>query len=145
MVDEEFHRKFIDLTEYDYPIKNPIDIYVREKETNKDIKLACYRYPVPDHIETKGVVYYSQGYIQYTGREAFVARAFAENGYEYIGFDQRGTGYSEGRRFHMESLDQLVSDTIIATDALDKYLDLKVPRFGMGFCIGAPVTAISHV
>ena len=38
----------------------------------------------------------------YTGRYAYYAKYFAEQGYDFVGFDFRGFGKSEGMRGHIE-------------------------------------------
>lgn len=47
---------------------------------------------------------------EHSGRYDEVAQAFAENGFRFVAYDQRGHGLSSGRRCDCESLDQLCHD-----------------------------------
>ena len=46
-----------------------------------------YRYPVPHGTDRKGIVFYVHGFGCYCEKYAYIAKVFAEAGYEFIGFD----------------------------------------------------------
>ena len=48
-----------------YTEYNPVDVIV--KDDNKDIKLATYRYHVPEGAEKKGVLFFVHGFGDYCG------------------------------------------------------------------------------
>ena len=50
------------------------------------------------------------GYGCCNARHAYLAKIFAENGYEFCGIDQLGFGLSAGTRGRVESLDVIKND-----------------------------------
>ena len=60
--------------------------------------------------ERKGIVLFVHGYGCCTTRHAFLARHFAQNGYEFCGIDQLGFGLSGGQRGRVENIDVLKND-----------------------------------
>jgi acylglycerol lipase len=79
---------------------NPIEL--KSKSGNKEYKLENYRYPSQTG-DRKGIIYFIHGFGDYCGRYAYFAKQFAEHGYDFVGFDQRGFGRSEGPRGIFES------------------------------------------
>ena len=66
-----------------------------------------------------------------------LAKNFADNGFEVVAFDLRGHGKSEGKRALIDSNEEYCSDLKMFVVAVEeKYKDLKVPRFGLGFSMG---------
>lgn len=65
---------------------------------NDDVKIANYRFTVPDGIQRKGIIFYVHNYGTCTKNYAYLAESFADQGYEFCGIDQRGFGESEGQR-----------------------------------------------
>ena len=64
---------------FDYPVQDPVQMEVKDVIGNKDLKLKCYGWPAyfkmdcldePKFGETgsKGVVFYSHGWSDYSGR-----------------------------------------------------------------------------
>ena len=93
--EEEYQRKVIHFKNYSFPEVNPINFISKNGKTQA--KLANYRYPSQTG-ERKGIILFVHGYGDYCGRYAYFAKYFAENGYDLVGIDQRGFGYSEGER-----------------------------------------------
>ena len=61
-------------------------------------RLHTYRYPVDNPSERKAIVYYLHGYGGHSGKMAFLGKALAENGFEFLAYDFRGFGKSQGKR-----------------------------------------------
>ena len=57
-----------------------------------------------------GIVTFVHGFGDYSGRYAYLAKEFAAKGYEFHTMDQRGNGFSEGRKAVLESEKVFVSD-----------------------------------
>ena len=74
----------------------------------KQIKLKAYRYPPKDY--RKGVVFYVHGYGSYANVNGMLARCLAENNYEVFAMDQRGFGYSDGKRAVVENKEDVYND-----------------------------------
>lgn len=55
-----------------------------------------YRYPVPQGVERKGVIFFLHGYGSYCEHISHFFKMFAEKGYESFALDQRGFGNSGG-------------------------------------------------
>jgi hypothetical protein len=104
----EFERKFIDFRDqrYKFPEINPIDLQMPDLHSeSKMVRLANYRWPCERPSERKGIIQYIHGYGDYSERMGFFANQFALNGYDFVCMDQRGYGYSGGRRGIIESLE----------------------------------------
>lgn len=76
-------------------MKSPID----------GITLHNYRYPAKNNQAPKCVIVYFHSWGSYVGREAHVAKAYADQGYDFIGVDYRGFGKSGGPKGVVKSLD----------------------------------------
>lgn len=84
--------------------------------------LQTYRYPVPNGVQRKGIVFYIHGFGAYSEHTAFIFKAFAEKGYEAFAMDQRGFGYSGGQRGLFESSDVVYSDLyLFISKAIQQY------------------------
>ena len=59
------------------------------------------------------------GFGDYTGRFAYYAKPFAENGYDFVGMDMRGFGRSEGRRGIVESKEIIMDDFLTYTERMN--------------------------
>lgn len=57
------------------------------KSDGRDVKIANYRYPSANQNEKKGIIYFVHGYGDYCGRYAYLAKYFAEAGYDFVGMD----------------------------------------------------------
>ena len=74
------------------------------------IKLKTYREPSAlDRI--RAVVAFFHGMCSHTNEGSHIAKELAKNGYEVVGFDQRGFGKSEGRRGFIRSFETLLVDS----------------------------------
>lgn len=60
------------------------------------------------------------GYGDYTARYAYFAKYFSNAGYDFVGLDQRGFGYSEGRRGIIESEDYFIEDQLKHIELIEK-------------------------
>lgn len=98
--EENMKKKYIDFNEIKFPEINPIDFKLNDK--GNEVKIANYRYPNQAQ-ERKGIIIFLHGYGDYCGRYAYLAKAFAENGYDFVGIDQKGFGHSEGSRGMFDS------------------------------------------
>lgn len=88
---------------------NFVDLEV--KEGSNSIRLANYRLRASSGPK-KGTVFFIHGITDYAGRYGFLARKFADEGYDFVCMDQRGHGRSEGMRGYFESIEDLVQDTM---------------------------------
>ncbi|TNV76998.1 hypothetical protein FGO68_gene15358 [Halteria grandinella] len=128
-----FTKQFIDYRAIPFPQLNPIPIIV--KQSGKDITLANYRYPCKGR--RKGIVYFVHGYSEYVGRYGYLAKYFSEAGYDFVGIDQRGFGYSQGIRGYIESEEIHIQDILAHIDKVDEvYGGKDVPKFIMGYSFG---------
>lgn len=105
---QHFKHKYIDYTSVAFPEINPVELVSADKR----FRLANYRYPATASKERKGIIYFIHGYGEYVRRYAYFGQVFAENGYDFVGIDQRGFGYSEGERGMIER-EQLTIEDII--------------------------------
>jgi len=136
--EEEFKRKFIDFKGTTFPEINPIEI--NSKSGNKEYKLANYRYPCQAG-ERKGIVYFVHGFGDYCARYAYFAKTFAEQGYDFVGMDQRGFGYSEGPRGMLESESQVMNDHLeYFAKVKSKFGGKDVPQFMLGHSLGGLIS-----
>ena len=64
----------------------------------------------------------------------------AENGYDVVGIDQRGYGFSEGRRGLVESKEMVRDDILAFTQKInDKFGGGDVPHFTIGHSLGGTI------
>lgn len=52
------------------------------------------------------------GYGSYVDKFAYVSKYFVENGYEVVGFDFKGFGYSEGTRGLIDNTEEFLKDAL---------------------------------
>ena len=85
--DQIIFRKKVDFMndEFKFPHVNPIDLVLPSYKGNGKVKIANYLWPAKG--ERKGVVHWIHGYGDYVGRHGFLAKAFAEQGYDFCGID----------------------------------------------------------
>ena len=76
--------------------------FISKDIEGKDAVIANYRYPCLTK-ERKGVVFFLHGFGEYVGRYAYLAKEFAELGYDFMGMDLKGFGYSGGLRGYIDS------------------------------------------
>jgi pimeloyl-ACP methyl ester carboxylesterase len=104
---QRFRHKYIDYTSVSFPEVNPFELV----SSDKRFRLANYRYPSVAK-ERKGIIYFIHGYGEYVRRYAYFGEIFAEHGYDFVGIDQRGFGYSEGERGMIEREQLTIEDLI---------------------------------
>ena len=114
----EFFKKNTDFKNYQFPEVNPVKYQRKDVSSNQMITLQNYRYPAVG--ERKGTVQFIHGYGDYTARYAFIGQKFAENGYDFIGIDQRGFGNSEGKRGIFEDWKTVIEDQLEFSYLCDK-------------------------
>ena len=77
------------------------------------------------------------GYGDYVQRYGYFARVLAEAGFDVVGIDQKGFGYSEGLRGFIQSADSVVDDLAQHVNLIDsKYGGEQVKKFIIGFSLG---------
>ena len=79
------------------------------EQDGRFIPLANYRYPCQTK-KRKGIIFFVHGNAEYTQRYAYLAKVLAEAGFDFVGIDQRGYGFSAGTRGFLESEEQYLSD-----------------------------------
>lgn len=135
--EQELKKKFIDFAKTTFPEVNPIDLVLPDFKGNGQVRLQTYRYPCRSDRPRKGIVQLIHGLGDYCGRYAFLAKTLAENGYDVVGVDQRGYGFSEGRRALIESKEQARDDILEFSRRVDeKFGGADVPHFTIGHSLG---------
>lgn len=85
----------------------------------------------------KGIVHLVHGIGEHSGRYTHVAEALNNAGYDFLGFDLRGHGLSEGKQGHTPDFDHLLDDIqICLTEAKARFRNSK-PTFLYGHSLGA--------
>ncbi len=109
-----------------FPEVNFVDFVSQE-----GYKLQTYKYPVPNG-QPKATIVHFHGWGTYGGKYAYLAKMFAEAGYEFVTYDGHNFGHSEG-----EDRGQMVSHANWFADA-HAFVDL-LPNDNLvahGFSIG---------
>ncbi len=75
---------------------------------------------------------------EHSGRYEHVGAHLAANGFDVLGFDNRGFGQSGGKRGHVDSFDQFLDDV---EDMLAKQRALGLPTVLMGHSLGGLIAA----
>ena len=130
-------RKYVDFTneKYQFPLINPID-YRKPGYNNKgEVRIANYRWQA--NGDCKGIVHWVHGFGDYVGRFGYLAKAFANQGYDFVGIDQRGYGHSEGRRGVIES-EKIALDDLLSFN--EKQRAKGVPIFLVGHSLGGALS-----
>lgn len=95
---------------------------LKVEQDGEEIALMTYRYPVPEGVARKGIVFYIHGFGAYCEHVAFIFKQFAEKGYEAFAMDQRGFGNSGGHRGLYEGSDQAYGDIFLfISKVVEKY------------------------
>eukprot|EP00347_Sterkiella_histriomuscorum_P015835 403355508 len=132
-------RNIVDFKKSSFPETNTIDLTT--KSGGQDVKIATYRYPSLLPV-TKGVVYYLHGYGDYCQRYAYFAEIYAQEGYDFLGFDQKGFGFSGGSRGIVESVHSTLEDQMRFMDKANEqygYSKAQTPQFICGMSFGGRV------
>ena len=109
---------------------------------DKTSKLHTYRYPAANNAVPKAAIIYFCGHGQHVGKFGYVGKHFSEAGYDFVGFDYKGFGKSQGTRGLIESFDTLLGDALSfvekAKEFYEKtYAGKNIPLVGYGFSLGA--------
>ncbi|CDW82247.1 UNKNOWN [Stylonychia lemnae] len=134
--DESFKRK-TRFMEQKFPF---IDKFVLQtKENGEEKALKNYYYPSKlDH--RKGVVYYLHGYGDTCSRYSYLAEKYANHGYDFLGFDYKGFGFSQGIRGQIDSPRSVLDDQLRFMEVTEKQLGLNnTQKFLVGMSFGARV------
>lgn len=118
-------KRVIRYDQQQFPEMNFVDVQV--KEGSSSIKLANYR--MRSSGPKKGTVFFIHGMTDYAGRYGFLARKFADMGYDFVCMDQRGHGRSEGMRGYFESIEDLTQDTIAFHNQVIEQSNDGLPNF----------------
>lgn len=90
------------------------------EQYGETIKLKAYRYPPKEY--RKAVVFYIHGYGSYANQNGMLAKCLAEHNYEVFALDQRGFGFSEGKRAIVEDSDDVYNDQwLLIFEAIKQY------------------------
>ena len=131
--------KHIDFTKYHWPEVNPIDLQMPDYKSGGKVCLQNYRYPTNQDTR-KGIIQLLHGLGDYIGRYAFLAKKLSDQGYDVVGIDQRGFGYSEGRRGLVESQQIIRDDILTYTSQInEKFGGKDVPHFSIGNSLGGTI------
>ncbi|TNV72937.1 hypothetical protein FGO68_gene8328 [Halteria grandinella] len=126
----QFKDSFIDFREFPFPEVNPFKIQ----------DLANYRYP-SQQSKSKGIIFYIHGYGEYVQRYGYFAKLYAEAGFDFVGLDQRGFGYSNGNKGLLNSAEEICKDLLAHIDGVSKnYSDTETPKYLLGFSLGGFLT-----
>lgn len=87
----------------------PIENFLEHKTAVEGIPLYSCRWPATAQ-PPRGVVIYFTGYGSYVGRYGFIAKFYAERGYDFVAMDYEGYGRSGGPRSVIKSKDGLYED-----------------------------------
>ena len=100
----------IDVFAFEFPELNPFILNTRVGK--KRVDLFNYRYPSTQG-ECKGVVVHFHGLGGYTGHLAFMAKEYADRGFDFVGFDQRGHGRSNGLTTYFPDFEEVLEDSYL--------------------------------
>lgn len=77
------------------------------------------------------------GHGDYCERYAYFAKAFAENGYDFVGMDMKGFGHSQGKRGVLDSEESLLNDHLEYFELVNsKFGNNSIPKFLLGHDLG---------
>ena len=84
------------------------------------------------------MIYY-HGYGSYVGKYGYIGHDFAERGYDFVGFDHRGFGNTEGDRGFVSSFEQHMEDSRRFAEVVQaEYSGL--PCLALGYSMGGATT-----
>ncbi len=79
----------------------------------------------------QGLVFLLHGLADHGGRFSYVAEFFTRIGFAFIAPDLRGNGYSDGKRGHFDSFQQVMDDIdLLFQEAIEKYPGIPVFIYG---------------
>jgi len=139
--DMQFKNKFIDFKAFQWPdldadgnIKDALPGFTSTLPEKH--RISTYRYPVPEGVERKGIVFFNHGYGANIVHYCFFAKMLAECGYEFAGMEHVGFGRSGGTFGKLETETSLRDDLI-------KFSKEYLERYGGGEG-GTPVFMMGH-
>ena len=104
------------------------------------LKLYAGRFPSLKEGLPKAVVILFHGFGAYTNKYGYVAEVFAQQGYDFVGFDHRGFGLSEGERGLIPSAEEHLEDSRRFVDLVKAFYTAKFGKFpplvSMGYSLG---------
>ncbi|CDW75446.1 UNKNOWN [Stylonychia lemnae] len=110
-------------------------------------RLKTYQYERGEKYKPhppKAVIIYTHGLGAYLLKHSYIAKTFSDQGYDFVGYDSLGFGYSEGERGVINSFEDYSEDvrqfTIKVSDYYNNlYLDLEspIPIINYGYSLGA--------
>ena len=113
------------------------------EQFGKPIKIAAYRYPVPEGTVRKGVVFYIHGYGCYAHHDCMMVDLRVKHGhYDVFAIDHRGCGKSGGQEALIESVEDMYNDQwLLIHEAIKTYKidQQKVPLFLYGRSMGGMI------
>jgi len=124
-----------------FAIKFPINNFVESVSTDGKI-IHNYRWPAhEDNTVPKAIICMFHGYGSYVGKFAYYAKLYHDQGYDVIGMDYKGFGYSEGVRGRIESRADFYDDgyqfILKARNFYkDTYGGAEIPIFSAGYSQG---------
>jgi len=120
------------------------DFILFEIKGEPKIKLATYRY-APKHAP-KAVIIYFHGMGGYMAFSAYLAKRLSSENYVVVGYDYRGHGKSEGKRFYIKDFSVLINDSqefINKVHELYPNLPLIIGGSSLGGCIAYHISLSS--
>ena len=132
----KLEEKTIDHRLVSYPEQDPFEVKVQSFEEDEEIQLTNYRYKAQNSDTPKAVLMIFHGYGSYTGKYAYYAKYFAEEGYDVVGFDFRGFGRTKGQRGHISSWEDHIKDCWTYYDIVREQYDNSIPFIGVGYSLG---------
>lgn len=124
-----------------FPEKN----FLEHQSAQDGHKIATYRYPgkgsCKDNLP-RAIIILFHGYGSYVGKFAYIAKQFAEHGYDVVGYDYPGFGLSEGPRGEIHNSEYFIQDGIefitkLRTEYQTIYPKSNIPLVAIGYSQGA--------
>lgn len=78
----------------------------KEYSWTKNDGIRIYAQSWQPVTDVKAIINFVHGFGEHSGRYAHWAEKFCKNGYAFIALDQKGYGKSEGRRGHVDSIEE---------------------------------------
>ena len=97
----------VEYRKYPFPDINPFPF--TSNDYGKQIRLASYRFPSQSQ-QPKAVIVNFPGYGLMQPWYSIAAQSLAASGYEFVGYDYKGHGNSEGAQCHISSFEAHMAD-----------------------------------
>ena len=122
----------VEYRKYPFPDINPFPFL--STDYGRSIKLATYRFPAKTRIP-KAVIVHFPGFTAIQPWYQYAANHFADAGYEFVGYDYKGHGGSEGLEHHVSSFEAHMNDVCSFTELI-KYNYPGMPIVAAGHSFG---------